>query len=190
MLVLASQSPRRRRLLKTLGFEFQVQPVDIDESKHQHESPEEMVARLASEKAMALCKKSPLKDDDLVLAADTIVVLGDTVLGKPQSREHAVEMLRQLSGKTHRVLSGVCVINSKGKSFQITVRTDVTFRELRERGIQSYVKTGEPDDKAGSYAIQGQGCALIDLVDGSYTNVIGLPVKETLALLDMAQTED
>lgn len=187
MLILASQSPRRKRLLETLGLEFVIKPVDIDESRQPGETPEMLVQRLSNEKAVELTRRQPLDEGDLVLAADTIVVLGSEILGKPRNRDHAISMLSQLSGNTHQVLTGVCVINDKNESFQITVKTDVTFRHLRERAIKNYAESGEPDDKAGAYAIQGKGCALIDLVEGSFTNVIGLPVKETLELLKMAK---
>lgn len=180
-LVLASASPRRREMLSALGLEFEVIPSGTAESGGEGETPETLVKRWASEKAQAVAK---LRPDCWVLGADTVVLLGSTVLGKPSDREAAAAMLRLLSGRTHDVISGICLAR-RDRHFHQTkaVRTQVRFKELAESEIHAYVATGEPLDKAGAYGIQGLGGFLVQTVQGSYTNVVGLPLCETLQWL-------
>ncbi len=190
MLILASQSPRRRRLLMGVGVTIEIRPVDIDESQNTYEAPEAFVLRLAEEKARASLSlnKSKLADEnnDMVLGADTIVVLDGEIIGKPRDRAHAFDMLSKLSGRTHHVYTGVCVLDScRGKHCDV-VCTPVTFRSLPKQEIEDYLDTDEPYDKAGSYAIQGKGGVMVDRVEGSYSNIIGLPIKETLELIKKA----
>lgn len=170
MLILASSSPRRHELLSLLGFDFSVVKPDIDET-YADASPEQYVSRLATEKACAVLSRYP---DNLIIAADTTVVLSGNVLNKPINRDDAADMLRQLSGNTHQVLTGFCVANTS-QSVTRVVASDVTFRTLTEGEIRAYCETGEPDDKAGAYAVQGIGAAFIERLDGSYSGVMGLP---------------
>lgn len=176
MLILASGSPRRRELLLSAGVKFDVRPADVDESVRPGEDPRAYALRVATDKALAVA-------GDLVLAADTVVALGDTVLGKPRDVEDARRTLERLSGRTHRVFTAV-VLGTRGRLKSRVCSTAVTFRLLTVADIDRYVSTGEPMDKAGAYGIQGLGGSLVDRVRGSYTNVIGLPLRETLALLD------
>ena len=176
MLILASGSPRRRELLSSAGVSFEVRPADVDESVRPGEAPRAYAVRVATDKANAVA-------GPLVLAADTVVALGDDVLGKPRDVEDARRTLERLSGRTHRVFTAV-VLSNAGRVKSRLVSTEVTFRVLTVADIDRYVSTGEPMDKAGAYGIQGLGGALVDRVRGSYTNVIGLPLRETLALLD------
>lgn len=180
-LVLASASPRRRDLLGQLGLSFTICAADIDETPHPGEAPEAYVRRLAREKAQAVAGRFP---GTWVLAADTTVVLGPELLGKPRDAAEARGMLSRLSGRTHEVHTGVAIAGRAGDS--TVVRTRVTFRTLSAGEIDWYVGTGEPLDKAGSYAIQGKGGFMVASVEGSPTNVIGLPLGETLALLSRA----
>ena len=183
MLILASQSPRRRDLLTSLGLSFTVRAVDIDEALIEGDSAEMSVWRLASEKALAAFRRGDSRDGALILAADTIVVLDGRILNKPQDRDEAARMIRALAGRTHAVYTAVCAMDQAGTQLLELVRTAVTFRPLAESEIMAYVATGEGMDKAGAYAVQGIGATLIELIDGSYTNVIGLPIRETLDLL-------
>jgi septum formation protein len=180
MLVLASQSPRRRELLGLLGLEPEVRPALTDEARRPGEPAEDYVRRVAAEKAAAV-------EGALVLAADTAVVLGDEVLGKPRDADEARRMLRALSGRSHRVLTAVCVRRASPPALcQALVESQVTFAPLSPAQIDWYVASGEPLDKAGAYAAQGAGRRLIEKIEGSETNVIGLPLDETLALLRAA----
>ncbi len=180
-LVLASASPRRRDLLGQLGLRFTVAAADLDETPRPDEAPEAYVLRLAREKARAVASRFP---DTWVLAADTTVVLGRELLGKPRDEAEAREMLTRLSGRTHEVHTGVALAGRADEA--LVVRTRVTFRTLSAGEIAWYVGTGEPRDKAGAYAIQGKGGFLVAAIEGSPTNVIGLPLGETLALLTRA----
>lgn len=180
-LVLASASPRRRELLGQLGLRFTVAAADLDETPQADEAPEAYVLRLAREKARAVAARFP---GAWVLAADTTVVLGSELLGKPRDEAEAREMLSRLSGRTHEVHTGVALA---GRAEEATVvRTRVTFRTLSAGEIDWYVGTGEPLDKAGAYAVQGRGGVFVEALEGSPTNVIGLPLGETLALLARA----
>lgn len=180
-LVLASSSPRRKELLERLGLTFQIERADIDETPKPGESPRGYVKRLAREKANTVAKRL-LRTDALVLAADTSVVLGKDILGKPSDKADAVRMLTQLAGKTHEVLTAIAVAGAHHDT--LVVETTVTFRAASLPELQWYAESGEPLDKAGAYAIQGIGAFLVEKIDGSPTNVIGLPIPETLLLLE------
>jgi septum formation protein len=180
-LVLASSSPRRKELLEGLGLSFDVVPSGIDETLVPGEPPPDQAARWASEKASAVSTFLP---DRWVIAADTIVVLEGSILGKPADSGSAASMLRRLSGRRHEVMSGICLMNrTRGFSRAKSVVTEVEFKGLTEEEIDAYVRTGEPLDKAGAYGIQGVGAFLVRSVCGSYTNVVGLPLCETLEWL-------
>jgi septum formation protein len=181
-LVLASQSPRRRELLGQLGLDLEVRPAHADESPVAGEPPRDYVLRVAREKARAV-------PGELVLAADTAVVLGDEILGKPGGAEDARRMLRALSGTTHEVLTAVVVRRTAPPpplELEAVVATRVRFAPLSPAEVDWYVETGEPLDKAGAYAIQGAGGAFVLGVEGSVSNVVGLPLAETAALLRQA----
>ncbi len=180
-LVLASASPRRRDILRALGLEFSVLPVAVDERRMPDETPEEMVLRLARAKAAAAAADSA----KLVIGADTAVVLGDEVLGKPRDEADAVGMLLRLSGKTHKVLTGVALRGAAGLA-DTTSCTDVTFRRISRDEARDYWQSGEPADKAGAYGIQGRGGVFVERLEGSYSGVVGLPVFETAELLRRA----
>ena len=182
--VLASQSPRRRELLASVGVSVEVRPSTTDESVLPGEIPDAYVRRLAREKAEAV----PAEAGELVLAADTAVVLGREILGKPRDEADARRMLRALSGSTHVVLTGVHARVRPGPAGQIrsetiAVSSAVRFVTLSDERIAWYVATGEPLDKAGAYAVQGAGGSLVRGIAGSVSNVVGLPLAETLALL-------
>jgi septum formation protein len=192
--VLASISPRRRELLNYLGVDFTVIPSSIEEFVDLNLSPESLVIKLASAKVEAVQKKlmhnDPFLDREntIIIGADTIVVLEETVLNKPASREEAVQMLSRLSGKTHKVYTGVAVLNidqslSPVKEESFCEMSKVTFRSLSNTEIEAYVDTGEPMDKAGSYALQGIGSTMVESIHGCYTNVIGLPMPKLVLLL-------
>ncbi|HZI12318.1 MAG TPA: Maf family protein [Myxococcus sp.] len=181
MLVLASASPRRREFLSQLGIHFTVSAADIDETPQPGEEAGAYVLRLAREKARAVAVRHP---GAWVLAADTTVALGAELLGKPRDAEEARAMLGRLSGRTHEVHTGVALAGRHEEA--LVVRTRVTFRTLGAGEIAWYAGTGEPLDKAGAYAVQGKGGFLVASVEGSPTNVIGLPLGETLALLEKA----
>lgn len=183
--IVASASPRRRELLSNLGFSFEIIPSDADESCDGKLSPEELVRELAKRKAESVFQ---LDKKSVVLGCDTVVEHKGTVLGKPESREKAKEMLRMLSGKTHNVHTGVCIIsNEKTVSFVNTVK--VEFFELSEELIDSYASTGECDDKAGAYGIQGLGSVLVKKIDGDYFSVVGLPLAQTARALSEFSVE-
>lgn len=177
-LILASASPRRRELLEALGIEFGLQAADIDESVLPDESPTTYAVRLASEKAEHVAKTFP---SSIVLGADTIVVLNDggteRILGKPTDDADACSMLRALSGREHDVYTAYS-IRAPGLKKDNIVRTAVRFQSITDEEIRRYVNTGEPKDKAGAYAIQGNGGMFVRSINGSYSNVVGLPVAE------------
>lgn len=185
--MLASGSPRRRELLARAGVRFEVRPADVDESVRPGEAPEVLVLRLAREKATAVAARTETGDDCVVLGADTIVVVDGDVLGKPESPAHAVVLLRRIVGRAHRVLTGVALVLGDGRlAGEACVESAVRMRAAGDDEIARYVATGEPLDKAGAYAAQGEGRRFIEAIEGSETNVIGLPMDETLALLDRA----
>ncbi|HLL51928.1 MAG TPA: Maf family protein [Myxococcaceae bacterium] len=180
-LVLASSSPRRRELLSSLGLTFEVKGADIDEAVRPGESPPAYVERLAREKAAAVAAKYP---GAAVLAADTSVVLEEEILGKPKDVADAERMLAALSGRGHSVLTGIAVAGPLERSR--VIGTEVRFRPLSPEEIAWYARTGEPLDKAGAYAIQGIAGAFISEIRGSPSNVVGLPLWETVELLQRA----
>jgi len=172
-IILASASPRRRELLALLGIPFSVRVSEIEETRKPKETPSAFALRLAQEKASAITAEPT----DLVLAADTIVVQGDTIYGKPTSSQHAHQILQKLSGQEHQVLTAVCLKQgAQIDAFSVTTR--VKFRSLDENEIINYVRTKEPMDKAGAYAIQGAAAHMVEAIYGSYTNVVGLPLCE------------
>jgi len=183
-LVLASASPRRRDLLQAAGVAFEVLPADIAETPHAGETPRALAERLAREKALAVALRLAAAPPRLVLGADTVVVVDDDVLGKPDDPEHAVALLRRLVGRSHHVVTGVAVVPAGGGTpRQLSETSRVTLRAAGEAEIRAYVATGEPLDKAGAYAAQGEGRRFVTRVEGSLSNVIGLPVEASLALL-------
>jgi septum formation protein len=204
MLILASASPRRQELLRNAGITFTVQPADINETPLVGESPQDCAERLARQKALAVFQSHPQVD---VLGADTIVVIDGAILGKPRDAGDAARMLRLLSGRTHAVITGVCLVGPAASSqlpiarkteskpitgnrpaataFERTASatTLVTMCEFCENDIRDYIATGEPMDKAGAYAIQGVASRWIPRIDGDYSNVVGLPVAMVYAML-------
>jgi septum formation protein len=196
MLVLASASPRRQELLRNAGISFTVQSADVDETRLAGESPRDCAERLAREKALAVWRERP---QDLVLGADTIVVVDEAILGKPADGKDAARMLRLLSGRVHSVVTGVCLVkpvasgrspvSSQGKlqsprELRMASETTlVTMAELSDDEIQAYVASGEPMDKAGAYAIQGMASRWIPHIEGDYSNVVGLPVALVYRML-------
>ena len=179
-LVLASGSPRRRELLALLGLPFEVVPSTCEEIlPPAHADPGELAEALAREKAREVARRRP---GALVLGADTVVALDGRIYGKPADARDAARMLAEFSGRTHRVVTGVALVGPTGEqSFHAS--TEVTFRELEPQEIESYVATGEPADKAGAYAVQGQGALLIEGIRGDYPNVVGLPLVMLAAAL-------
>ena len=177
-LILASASPRRAALLDQLGLRYRVCPADIDETPRAGESAVAYVSRMAREKAVAITAS----DSDIVLAADTTIALGGEILGKPVDRRDAQAMLRRLSGGRHEVMTAIA-LRRAGQLLVEQVSTAVWFGELSDSQIAAYVATGEADDKAGSYGIQGRGAQFVKRIDGSYSGVVGLPLFETAALL-------
>jgi septum formation protein len=178
MLVLASQSPRRREILAAAGIPFVTRPAAVDETPLEGETPEGHVLRLARQKALA----APLSPGEVILGADTVVVVGGEIFGKPASASDAVRMLRRLSGRTHEVLTGVCLRTVGRERAEVEV-TRVRFAALTEDEIARYVATGEPMDKAGAYAIQGLASKYVERIEGCYFNVVGLPVALVYRLL-------
>jgi len=192
-LVLASRSPRRAELLRAAGFAFEILPLDVDERRRDGEAPHVYVRRLAEEKAAAAWVRIPRTlsgspDRFIVLSADTAVVVDDSILGKPASDREAGTMLKQLSGRAHDVLTGVCV-STKMKASSFVETTTVEFDPLSDDDIAWYVASGEGRDKAGAYAIQGLASRFIPRILGSYGNVVGLPVAQAHELiLQMTQS--
>ena len=175
---LASTSPRRREILASLGLEFTIVPVDVDEAPHDEETPAAMVLRLAVAKAEA----ARVPPDDVVIGSDTEVVLDGRALGKPQDRDDCLAMLESLAGRVHTVLTGVALRGPHGTLTAIST-TEVQFRDIDRDEALAYWQSGEPRDKAGAYAIQGLGGAFVERIAGSYSGVVGLPVFETAKLL-------
>ena len=180
MIVLASGSPRRRQLLEMLGIPFRVVSPEVDESPRPAEQPEGYVTRLAREKARTVSAREP---GSVVLAADTTVVLRGRVFAKPAGPDDAADMLQRLQGRKHQVLTAVAVALDGRLEHALDV-TDVTFRRLSSQQIADYVATGEPLDKAGAYAIQGKGAALVEGINGDFFGVMGLPLRLALDLLE------
>jgi septum formation protein len=186
-LILASASPRRRALLAQAGLTCEVVVSNVAEVPAPGESPEAYCARNAREKALDVAKSRPMEAAGaVVLAADTIVVSPEgSILEKPQDESHAVAMLTALAGRTHRVLTGVCLVSGNDTRVlgQIVVATQVLFRDIPRAEMDAYVASGEPFDKAGSYGIQGRAAAFVRALQGSYTNVVGLPLCEVVEML-------
>lgn len=180
-LILASSSPRRRYLLEQAGLTFTVIPSTVDESSVPTGTPEDHVRLLAEAKAKEISESYP---ESWVIGADTLVLIDGNILGKPDSAAQARQMLETLSGKTHRVLTGFCVCRkSDGRTFLETVESKVLFKTLSDGEIDWYIRTGEPFDKAGGYAVQGLGSFFVKRIEGSYTNVVGLPICEVMEYL-------
>ena len=183
MLILASASPRRSELLRNAGIVFEVQPADVAEVPLPGELAQALAERLAREKAMAIARSRPT---DVVLGADTVVVIDGEILSKPADAADAARMLRLLSGREHQVITGVCLVVS-GQCSVASETTSVTMSEISEKEIAEYVATGEPMDKAGAYAIQGIASRWIPRIEGDYSNVVGLPVALVWRMLQQAQ---
>jgi len=204
-LILASASPRRRELLTQAGYEFEVEAADVDESRREGEEAGAYVLRLAEEKARAVFARHPTHDDRtvmngapdgiggtagdggqlVVLGADTCVVCDEKILGKPADASDAERMLRMLSGRTHRVLTGVAAVTRAGTVSGVAA-TEVVFSAIPEAELAAYCATAEPMDKAGAYGIQGYAARWIPRIDGCYFNVMGLPIARTVRLIDEA----
>ena len=183
-LILASASPRRRELLERAAVAFEVRPANILERREPGEPPALFARRLALAKARTVARKAGASPPRLVLGADTIVVVGERVLGKPRDEAEALEMLRALAGREHSVLTGVCVVNAAtGSVASRVVATRVRFHAASDEELRRYVASGEPLGRAGAYAIQGYGGLLVAGIDGDYSNVVGLPLGATLDLL-------
>jgi septum formation protein len=190
-LILASSSPRRRDLLTRAGVPFEVRPADIVEEGRPQEEPVAFARRLAGAKALKVARRAGRSPRRLVLGADTIVVLDGDVLGKPADAEHALALLRRLAGRSHRVVTAVALAATDTLELRhAAVESRVVMGPAREAELRAYVATGEPLDKAGAYAAQGGGRRFIERIEGSESNVIGLPLEETLALLRAAGLGD
>ncbi|UCG85313.1 MAG: septum formation inhibitor Maf [Gemmatimonadota bacterium] len=182
MIVLASASPRRQQLLDMLGIEYEVDPAEIDERPELGELPEALAVRLARAKAVKVAQRH---SGVPVLAADTLVVIDGIILGKPSSDVEAARMLGMLSGRQHRVVTAVALARG-GETRELCDVTKVWFRSFDEEFIKEYVATGEPLDKAGSYAVQGRGAVLVRRIEGDFFGVMGLPIRLVISLLDAA----
>lgn len=181
-IVLASGSPRRKEFLETLGLRFKVAIAPIDELAIEGELAGDFVLRMAKEKATAVGEHYP---DSWIISGDTVVCLGKAILGKPTSKENAVELLMQLAGQTHFVRSGFCLWHQRKNVVRVqSVVTSVRFTRFSERVARAYVATGEPMDKAGGYGIQGLGGVFVDSINGSYSNVVGMPMAELISVLE------
>jgi septum formation protein len=177
-LILASASPRRLEILRLAGVRCRVRPAHVDEAPRPGEKPPAYVRRLATMKAKAVHRPG-----ECVLGADTVVVAGGRMLGKPRDADDAAHMLRVLSGRMHRVLTGICLVGPDGAARNDVAETRVWFRRLSKAEIAEYVASGEPLDKAGAYAIQGLASKFVERIDGCYFNVVGLPIARVCALL-------
>lgn len=180
-LILASQSPRRRELLKLITPDFEVIPSSFDENSVPVEPADYYAERLARAKALTVARENP---EAVVIGCDTVVLLAGRVLGKPADREDAREMLRFLSGRTHKVITGVSLVHGQ-RTVSFSQVTEVEFFNLTDREIEEYLSTGEPFDKAGAYGIQGYGSLLVEEVRGDFFNVVGLPVARLKRELDV-----
>lgn len=176
--ILASASPRRSEILKNLNIQFEVKTSDLDESKYSITSPAELVQLLSYDKARKIQDDN---GDSLIIAADTVVAMNEKILGKPKDEMQAFEYLKQLSGKTHEVYTGITILDEKNsKTFTDYCVTKVIMREISDQEIYSYINSGEPFDKAGAYAIQGLGAVFVKKIEGDYFNVVGLPVSKLI----------
>lgn len=181
MFILASNSPRRRELLSQLGVEFMVHSPDIDENVAEGEAPVEFAERMSYEKAKSVAELHT--SFEFLLSADTIVTYEREILGKPKDDEDAFRMLSALSGRSHEVVTAFTLL-SKDSSITKSVSTKVNFKKLTDEEIRRYIETGEPEDKAGAYAIQGFAAYMVEAIEGSYTNVVGLPLTEVYESLE------
>ncbi len=180
-LILASSSPRRKQILQDRGYEFRAFPLEVSEILDKNLNISDQISDCAHQKAVAAFDslKLPKTQDILILSADTVVVLDGQVLGKPKNKAHACEVLASLSGKKHQVITGFCLVEVKSKRFILGHETtQVEFNKLTENEISDYVNSGEPMDKAGSYGIQGEGQKFVKEIQGSYLNVVGLPIEK------------
>ena len=181
-ITLASSSPRRKALLEEIGLSFDICPSNIDEDIKQGESPAEHCLRLAEEKAKEAAKNV---ETGWILGADTIVFIDNRILGKPSNVNEAQEMLTLLRGRCHKVLTAFCLLNaSTDATIKRIVESRVKIKNLTDKEIEDYLKTGEPLDKAGAYAVQGIGNFMVESIEGSYTNVVGLPMEELRQALE------
>lgn len=180
-IILASQSPRRQQYLRDIGLNFTIQGASILEEPRGDEGPDSFVVRMAKEKAVVVSASNP---DSWVISGDTVVCLGNTIIGKPVNEENAMELLMMLSGKEHDVKTGICVACTTDNVFVTKmVTTKVQFTKFSEKVAQAYLGTGESMDKAGAYGIQGKGAVLVQSITGSYSNVVGLPLHALLEVL-------
>ncbi|CFX80919.1 Maf-like protein [Syntrophomonas zehnderi OL-4] len=180
-IILASASPRRKQLLEQVGLEFSCMTADVDEEAFYNLHPGDLVKKLAWQKAQAVAGRT---EQNIIIAADTVVVLDDVIMGKPLDREDARQKLTLLSGREHQVMTGICVVNQQNESHSTEFEvTKVWFRHLSNGEIQGYLDCGEWVDKAGGYGIQGLGALLIEKIDGCYFNVVGLPLSKLYQLL-------
>lgn len=179
-IILASESPRRQELLRLLGLPFTVEPSDFDESTVAQWPPEEHVIQSATGKVQDVAVRFP---NGIIIGADTIVVIDDQILGKPSSQDDAVRMLKLLSGRSHYVYTGLCVLQQAKVKKQDYVKTEVKFGQLTDEIIRAYVATGEPLDKAGAYGIQERGCVFVEGIVGDYFNIVGLPIYRLSRML-------
>jgi septum formation protein len=181
MIILASASPRRKELLEKIGLVFKTDPSQYPEDLNSKLNPQDLVLSISEGKARAVAAKYP---DAIIIAADTIGVVGNRVIGKPHTSAEAFKMLRMLSGKSHQVITALTVLDSNNNmKVSQTIQTRVYFKELSDDEINAYVKTGEPLDKAGAYAIQGIGSILVEKINGDYYNVMGLPLNALAEIL-------
>lgn len=185
-LILASASPRRAEILRNAGFDFEIVLAHADESPRPGEAATDYVRRLAEEKARTVARqlaKDAVDDFTFIIGADTVVIIGSEILGKPSSPGKAREMIRRLSGNPHDVYTGLAVLQVNGTVHTAVEKTRVTFESLSEEEIEDYIATGEPFDKAGAYAIQGRGGKFISRIEGCYFNVMGLPLARLYAII-------
>lgn len=180
-IILASASPRRKEILENTKLKFDIIKSDIDEIILEKEAPIQAVMRLAFEKSMDIASKN---EDDLIIAADTVVVLDENILGKPKDKEEAYNMIRSLSCRTHEVITGISLVNlGLSKKIIDYVVSTVKFKELSDEDIKDYIHTNESLDKAGAYGIQGYGAMLVEKIEGDYFNIVGLPISKLSDLL-------
>jgi len=182
-LILASRSPRRSELLRSLGLDFEVSPSHVEETTDPAASPEQNALNIARDKARWVARNYP---GCFVLGADTIVVLGREIIGQPADAEDACRILLKLGGQQHRVITGIVLISPDEKEHQTAVVSTVGIKSVSEDALRSYIATGEPLDKAGAYAIQGKGSFLVESWEGSYSNIVGLPLEALTELLHQA----
>ena len=182
-LILASRSPRRSELLQSLGLVFEVSPSKVEEITDPGQSPEQNAVKIARDKARWVARKNP---GSYVLGADTMVVLDREIIGQPADEEDAFRILSKLAGKQHRVITGVALITPEAKEYETAVVSTVSIKTVAESALRSYIATGESLDKAGAYAIQGQGSFLVESWEGSWSNIVGLPLEALTGLFQKA----